>query len=136
MQLIDLESNPHDNLICCRLATISSSGILSRGRLQGGETGGELGWTGRPGGGADLSMHGHDGGGLPHVAHVHRDLEALVEGFGVEQQHDLGLKLPADGGVHLWADHHHALGGEGGGGGPHTWKDSQSNRRTDRFSSQ
>lgn len=34
-----------------------------------------------------------------------------MKGLGVEEQHDLSLKHPADGGVHLWTHHHHALGG-------------------------
>ena len=54
-------------------------------------------------------MQALHGGRLSYVPHVHGHLEAPTECFGVEEKDDGRLKLPADGGVHLRADHHHTL---------------------------
>lgn len=59
--------------------------------------------------GTDRVIHSFHRGRLPHVAYVHGHLETLVKGLWMKEQHDLGLKPPADGGVHLWAHHHHPL---------------------------
>lgn len=57
----------------------------------------------------DLALQTLHRGRLSDVAHVHRDLGAPAEGFGVKQQDDGGFKLAADGRVHLGADQHHPL---------------------------
>lgn len=57
----------------------------------------------------NLAVHSFHSGGLSHIADVHSNLEALVEGLGMEKQHDLSLKHPADGRIHLRTHHHHPL---------------------------
>lgn len=59
-----------------------------------------------------LPVHGLHRRRLPHIPDVHSDLEALVEGLGVEKQHNLCLKFPADRRFHLRTHHHHTLPGE------------------------
>lgn len=61
--------------------------------------------------GTDRVIHSFHCGRLSHVAYVHGNLETLVKGLCVKEQHNLGLKPPADGGVHLRAHHHHPLQG-------------------------
>ena len=56
-----------------------------------------------------LPIQALSSGCLSHVPNVHCDLGAPAERLGVEQENDGRLKQTADGGVHLRADHHHAL---------------------------
>ena len=57
----------------------------------------------------NLPLQALHGGCLSHVAHMHCDLGAPAEGFGVKEQDDGGFELAADGRVHLRADQHHPL---------------------------
>lgn len=56
-----------------------------------------------------LSKETLHSGGLPHIPHVHRDLETTAESLGVEQEDYSCLKLPANSRVHFGTHHDHAL---------------------------
>lgn len=57
----------------------------------------------------NLAIHSFHSGSLSYIANVHSNLEALVKGLGMKEQHDFSLKQPADGRIHLWTHQHHAL---------------------------